>query len=174
MRNIYVIGTVHNMLPKHKEELNSILEDINPDQILIEILKKDLKSRKIRKYPKEMVYAYRWGIRHKKKVNGFDSPIEIEKKSVTKRELKEFDRIMLKIIGKYNWKKLNKPKYDKIGDKAINQVIDRKKLGLRQKQMLENIRKMMAKDGIILILTGAYHLRFFEKKIRGAVFTLRK
>lgn len=177
MRKIYIIGTLHNMLPKYKEELKSLLEDINPDQVLVEIVDKDLKTKKIRKYPKEMRFAYRWGMKHDKKTNGFDTPIDVVKKSVTKKELKKAEEEALSIIDKYGltWKDFNKPKYEHIKEIDIleNQIIDRPKDKLRQRQMLENIQKMIIEDGTVLILTGAGHLSFFEQNIKEAIFPLR-
>src|SRR3989304_7600813 len=114
MRKIYIIGTVHNMMPKYEEELRSILEGINPDQILVEIVEEDLKSRKLGKYPKEMVFAYKWGIRHERKVDGFDSAVEIVKKSITRKKLKEVEKEAFRIIDRYGWKEMNKSKYDYI------------------------------------------------------------
>ena len=174
MRKIYIIGTVHNIIPKYQEELKSVLENINPNQILVEIVQKDLEKRNFKKYPKEMVYAYRWGIRNKKKVNGFDGPINIVK-SIIKKNLKEIEKQVFKIINKHNWKDWNKSKYDKDTEisKVMNKIIDQHKHKLRQKRMLNNILKMMVKDGKILILTGSYHLRFFEKNLKEAIFPLR-
>jgi len=176
MRTVYIIGTIHNMLPTYTEELKLILENINPDQVLVEIVSQDLKSKNVRKYPKEMIYASRWGIKHNKIVNGFDSPIKIERKAVTKKELKEVEKDMFKVLGKYGWKELNKPNYDHIEELDIlaDKIIDDTKHKLRQKKMLENIRKMMIKNGKVLILTGSYHLNFFEKNLKGALFPLRK
>ncbi len=176
MREIYIIGTVHNMLPKYKEELKSVMKGILPDQVLVEIVKEDLKKQKLRKYPKEMVYAYRWAIKNKKKVDAFDAPIEIVKKSVIKKELKEAEKKLFKIINKYDWKELNKPKYDtdKEFGEIFHKLIDKKKDRLRQKKMFGNINKIMKKDGTILILTGVAHLSFFERNLKGAIFPLRK
>ncbi|MEK6842233.1 MAG: hypothetical protein AABX84_00295, partial [Nanoarchaeota archaeon] len=64
MRKIYIIGTIHGMTPNN--ELKSILKKINPNQILVEITEKYLKNKKFKNYPKEMVYAYSWGIKNKK------------------------------------------------------------------------------------------------------------
>jgi len=177
MRKIYIVGTLHNMLPKHEEELKSLLEDIYPDQLLVEIVNKDLKTKNIRKYPKEMSFAYRWAIKHKKKTHGFDTPLDVVKKSVTKKELKKAEEEILSIIDErgLTWKDFNKSEYEHIKEIDIleNKIIDRPKDKLRQRQMLKNIQKMLIDDGAILILTGAGHLSFFEKNIKEAIFPLR-
>ncbi len=176
MKKVFVIGTVHSMMPKYKKELASILEEITPDQILVEIVDKDLKNKNTKKYPEEMVFAYKWGIKHKKRVDGFDAPISMIKKSVPKKRLKEMDKEVFKIIDRHNWKEWNKKKYDKDKEfeKFMDEVLDKDKHKLRQRKMLDKIRKMMIKEGKILILTGSYHLRFVEKNLKGAVFPLRK
>ena len=177
MRKIYIIGTLHNMLPKHQEELESLLEELNPVQILVEIVRKDLETKNIRKYPKEMMFAYKWGIKHGKKTDGFDVPLDVVKKSITKRELKRVEKEAISVIDKYGltWKDFNKSKYEHIKeiDRLENKIIDRPKDKLRQRKMLENIHKMMIEDGSILILTGAGHLSFFERNLKGAIFPLR-
>ena len=172
----YVIGTVHNMIPKYKEELKSIFENINPDQMLVEIVQKDLFGNNFKKYPKEMVYAYRWGIKNKKIVNGFDVPITIIKKGISKKRLKELEKEAFRILSRHNWKEWNKTKYDKNKefDKLMKRVLDFKKHRIRQNKMLTNIQKMMIKDGKILILTGAAHLRFFKRNLKKAIFPFRK
>lgn len=173
MRKIYVIGTLHNMMPKHEKELTQILDKINPDQILVEIVRKNLKSPKIRAYPKEMQFAYRWGTKHNKKVDGFDASIYVDKKDTTKKEREKFLKEFMKIINKYDWQQWNKKKYDKISYDNLRKLIDFRKHRSRQNKMLQNIRKMMIKDGIILILTGAGHLSFFERHLEKAIFPLR-
>ena len=177
MRKIYIIGTLHNMLPKHQEELESLLEELNPAQVLVEIVRKDLETKNTRKYPKEMRFAYKWGIKHGKKTDGFDAPLDVVKKSITKRELKRVEKEAISVIDKYGltWKDFNKSKYEHIKevDRLENKIIDRPKDKLRQRKMLENIYKMMIEDGSILILTGAGHLSFFERNFKGAIFPLR-
>ena len=173
MRKIYVIGTVHNMLPGKKKELKSLLEDIDPDQILVEIVNKDLRNNRIRKYPKEMIFAYIWAIKNGKKVNGSDVPINIIRKGFSQKELKIVEKSLTKIASKYTWKELNKSKYIRKLEIFDDKIIDKKKHRLRQKKMLENIQKNMIKDGTILILTGSGHLKFFEKKLKEAIFPFR-
>ncbi|MEK6842232.1 MAG: hypothetical protein AABX84_00290, partial [Nanoarchaeota archaeon] len=76
---------------------------------------------------------------------------------------------------KYSWKEWNKRKYDKEkeSDKLTKELIDLKKMKIRQNKMLSNIKKMVIKNGKILILTGSYHLKFFEKKLNNAIFPFR-
>ena len=39
--------------------------------------------------------------------------------------------------------------------------------------MLDNIKKLAIKEGKILIVTGAYHLDFFEQSLKEATFPYR-
>jgi len=174
MRKIYVIGTLHNMMPKHKKELQEILEKMDPDQVLVEIVHSHLKSPKIRTYPREMQFAYRWAIKKKKETAGFDSPIDITKKDITKKEEAVWVKKWIAKFGHLTWKGHNKKKYDKITNESLEEIVDMKRHRSRQKEMLRNIRKRMISNGKILVLTGAGHLPFFEKNMKSAKFPLRK
>lgn len=178
MRKLIVIGTVHNMLPKHKNELQSILKKINSDQILVEIDREiNLHSNQIKKFPKEMIFAYKWGIKNNKQVDVFDTNKYGNqiKKSVTKKELKRAEKDFLTIFKRYDWKMMNhpNPKDEEKYKKIESQFIDYKRLKARRKVMLSNIRKLALKEGKILILTGAGHLDFFEKHLKKAIFPFR-
>jgi hypothetical protein len=174
MRRIYIVGTVHNMLPKYEAELKSILKNINPDQILVEIADKDIKQKKFDNYPKEMVYAYQWATKNNKQAVGFDSEIKIEKR-LSKKAKKEYEKKSFDLVAKFDWKELNKPEYDnyeEIND-LLAKLIDNKKHKARQKEMLENIFKLINEDEVVLILTGVGHLKYFEENIKDAIFPFR-
>ncbi|MBI4019810.1 MAG: hypothetical protein HY367_00640 [Candidatus Aenigmarchaeota archaeon] len=174
MRKIYVIGTLHNMMPRHKKELIGILERMNPDQVLVEIAWSDLKAGKLAKYPKEMAVAYMWAVRKHKKAGGFDSKINIIKKSVTQRKAKEIEKKMFRRVRKLGWKELNKARHEHILDDLYDLLVDTRKHTMREREMLKNIRRLAGKEGRILIVTGAGHLPFFEKNLKGAVFPFRR
>jgi len=176
MGEIYIIGTEHDMLPRRKNEFQSLLKTLNPDQILVEIVQKDLKSGKTGKYPKEMVFAAKWGNKNKKVVMGFDAPIEIARKDNTKQRYIDVLNKVRKLVKGLSWEDINRKSYPHKTEvsRLIMELIDKKKHDAREKQMLKNVRKMTLKDGKILILTGAMHLDFFEKHIKGAIFPLRK
>ena len=176
-RKIYVIGTVHNMMPRRRQELQAILEEINPDQILVEIVDEDLLSGNLGKYPKEMVYAYRWGISHQKKVRGFDAPIDVVKKSISPEELKNAENEAFGIFEEsgLTWKDLNRVDHRHVEEfeRLQQRVIDYAKLKARYDEMLENVGRAMIKRGIVLILTGAGNLELFEGNMKEAIFPLR-
>lgn len=172
MKKVYIIGTVHNMFPKHKRELTSILKRINPDQVLVEIDKKDLKSSKIKKYPKEMIYAYKWAIKRKKKADGFDYDINIIISN--KKVLIEIEKKITMLIDKIGWKSLNKKKYSLTIEKIVNNMLNKRKALNRRRLMLKNIKSREISNGKVLILTGVGHLSFFERHIKGAIFPLRR
>ena len=52
-------------------------------------------------------------------------------------------------------------------------LIDLDKEIKRESEMLRNIRNVIVKKGIVLILTGCGHLDFFEKNIKDAIFPFR-
>jgi len=77
-------------------------------------------------------------------------------------------------MGKHDWKFFNKETYkDRLKVWTIDAIIDKDKMNIRQRKMIENIREMSIKDGRILILTGAYHLDFFAEHFKEAVFPYR-
>jgi hypothetical protein len=165
-RKFILIGTMHHMFPEHKEEFKSILEEINPDQILVEIDKKDLDSKNLKTYPKEMLFAYKWALKNKKQVDFFDVDLSLWKNGVSQKDENKIQKEWFKEYGSRDWKFFNrstKGNREKIW--TIDVLLDKKKMNLRQKIMLKNIKKMSAKQGKILILTGAYHLDFFRKNL---------
>ncbi|MCK5449910.1 hypothetical protein KAI32_03520 [Candidatus Pacearchaeota archaeon] len=174
MKKIIVIGTMHNIFPKHKDELKSIIEEIDPDQVLVEIEKKDLNSDEIKSYPKEIVFAYNWAIKNKKKVDAFDVDMNLWKKGVTQKDEDRIEKEWFQKYGKHNWKFFNKKTSEnRLTIWTIDEIIDQNKMGVRQKNMLENIKRISIKEGKVLILTGAYHLDFFAKHLKQATFPYR-
>lgn len=170
MRNIIIIGTLHEGLTP-ESELFEELEKNNPSQVLVEITDEDVKSENFSSYPPEMQSTYSWAKKHKVKIRGFDSKIDILKSSVTKeKEAAAVERFKKKISG-LTWKDLNKEWQNK--DEDIDEIIDKKKDLQREQEMLSNIRKLIAKNGTILIITGCGHLNFFEKNLSSAKFPLR-
>ena len=185
MREIYVIGVIHNLVSE--KETIDVLEKFNPDQVMIEVLEEHLKNKKFKEYGKEFFHAYKWCKKNKKRVIGFDYwkkgwPTSKDMSKSEKKEYKKIEKILIKIVKRYGWKKFNKKKYENLldiyVDKAKKSVPYIKEiyevLPIRQKQMLKNIRKSMIKKGKLLILTGAGHLDFFQKKLKGAIFPFRE
>jgi pheromone shutdown protein TraB len=165
------------MFPKHKNEFRRIIEKINPNQILVEIDREiNLKSSQIKKYPKEMIFSYNWAVKNNKQVDVFDTNRYKQiKKTATKKDLDEATKIFLKMFKNYDWKQMNQrlpsiEEYRKIERKVLNL----REVNARRKVMLSNIRRLSIKKGSILIVTGASHLDFFEKNIKGAIFPFRQ
>jgi hypothetical protein len=173
-RELILIGTMHNMFPKCKKEFGDLLVKINPDQILVEIDEKDINSKKYKDYPKEMLFAYRWALKNKKKVNFFDIDLDLWKKDISQKDENKIQKEWFKKYGKKDWKFFNKST-EKVREKywTIDVLLDKKKMNFRQNRMLKNIKKMSARRGRILILTGAYHLDFFKNKLKDAILWIK-
>ncbi len=171
MRRIIFIGTIHCGATNEKE-LESLLNNYNPDQLLVEITQEDLDKNRINSYPPEMIFAYKWAKKHKIKVNGFDSPIDTLKKGHTAEDDKRITEEQLAIVKKYNWKDFNKESYSK---KLMfyDTSIDLKKHKARNEEMTKNIESLIQPTGTVVILTGAGNLNYFEKHVKGAEFPLR-
>ena len=173
MREIFIIGTIHDKNLMNIKELTEILEKIEPDQLLIEIEEEDLNHESFyyKPYPNEMVCAYYWAKDNKIKVNGFDYDICVLK-NISKRKL---DKVLININKKikgFDWKEFNKKENRRFFHEDDEKSIDKKKWIKREKIMLTNIYNKMVKNGKIVILTGVGHLDFFEKNIKGAKFLL--
>jgi len=145
MRKIYVIGTTHDMLPKHTQEFKSLLEKYNPDMVLVEIVQADINKNKIKnRYPREMIYALKWAIKNDKAAKGFDVRYKMVKtpSKEVKRAIKEFER-KYTYLKKLDWKDFNNIENLIVGDDMFNSIIDTKAELRRERSMLKNIKKYL-------------------------------
>ncbi len=173
MGRIIIIGTLHAGMTSEKE-LKVILEKYNPYQILVEISQKDINNGAIDSYPSEMIFAYRWAKNRGKKINGFDAKINTLKAEMTEEDNQKVIEEQKKIMENFSWKDMNKPENLQMLDTdSEKNLIDLDKEIKRESEMLRNIRNVIVKKGIVLILTGCGHLDFFEKNIKDAIFPFR-
>lgn len=173
MRKMIFVGTLHaNMTPK--KELAEILKSYKPDQLLVEIQQKDLEKRNLANYPDEMVFAADWGKRNGIPVYGFDSPISELAEGKTEEDNEELIKNTEQIVLRHNWKDFNKDKYQELlSTPEEEELIDDAKALQREQEMLKNILENAADKGVVIILTGSYHLKFFEKELPKALFPFR-
>jgi pheromone shutdown protein TraB len=179
MKNMYVVGTLHQgCVPE--EELVDVLESFKPDQLFLELpdepLEDIVKSGDIRD---EMIYAYQWAKKNNILVHCFDSEINTFRDGITV-DSPEFKKLLVEQTeilknSKITWKQHNKKQYDSLLDHPLIAVIsDPAKELQREKDMLQKIRKHSIQEGVILILTGAGHLSFFESELPEATFPFRR
>lgn len=172
-KKIIVIGTLHAGLTSHAE-LKEILEEYKPNQLLVEISQNDIKQGKINSYPSEMVFAYNWAKKNKIRVDGFDSKINTFRAGVTKEDNNKAIKEQKEIMKHYSWKEMNQSiNNQKLKTKTTKNLDDSEKLKKLNFEMLNNIKKLMIKEGIIVILTGCGHLDFFEQHLKNAIFPFR-
>lgn len=173
MRNLIFIGTLHAGITP-KDELADILKGLKPTQLLVEIQQKDIASNNLKDYPDEMIFAYHWAIKNKIPAFGFDSGInELSDNATTEDEerLVQRDR---QIVSQHNWKDFNKDEYMKLFEtEEDSALVNEKKSNLRELEMLQNINGGIDPNGTIIVLTGAYHLKYFENKFKDATFPYR-
>lgn len=171
MQQLTFIGTLHGMTPK--EELEEIIVQYKPGQLLIEMVQQDIDKETVDSYPQEMIDAYNWAKAHNIPVFGFDSKIDVLIKGKTKKDEEKLSEEQDEIINKHNWKDFNKEKYDKLlNTKSWYSLVDREKLVKRQEEMYANILNKALKDGRVVIITGSGHISFFKKKFPKAEFPL--
>ena len=180
MKKAIIIGTIHlHWTPK--EELWEVLNELNPDQVLVELSDEELneppRSDSIRD---EMFSAYDWAIQNHKLVSLFDSDDSPLKDGVTGKE-EEFIQHELKckeLLKSYSWKDLNKQEpweiseVKELEDKIKEKYFDTEKSQAREQKMLKEIKCKLI-DGTNVIITGAGHLSFFEKEVPEAILPFR-
>ncbi len=173
MQKIVIIGTLHGEYTP-KKELEEILNFYSPNQIFVEIYQGDINKNYLEKYPQEMIFALNWARSKKVELSGFDSEIDIFKGGFSASKNQKIIDQQKPVLNKFNWKDFNKKEiFNKINSLAEKKFIDSAANFIREEEMLNNIKKKIIPDGVVLILTGCGHLDFFEKKIKKADFPLR-
>jgi len=181
MRNIKIVGTLHGGITS-KEELEEILKDSNPDQILVELSNKEVRnipeSNSIRD---EMIYIYQWAKNAGIKIGNFDVEVNVLEDGINGKE-NDFIQLNNKFdeaLKSISWKELNKEKYWIGSDIAIldkkirDRYLSKKRCEEREDKMLASINRQMIESGTILIFMGIGHLSYFEKSLPSATFLLR-
>lgn len=173
MSNLIFIGTLHAHLTPH-HELQSVLEEYQPELLLVEISQEDIDNDSISKYPDEMVFAYQWAQRNDIKVAGFDCDINTLAEGVNEKDNHLAIKEQAKVLAKYSWQEANTVKVDKLLDTPLAKKLDDpQKVKLREQKMLQNVEKMLECDQKIVVVTGSGHLNFFEECFPQALFPLR-
>ena len=176
MTKLYIIGTLHAGLTPN-EELEEVLREYEPQQLLVEIAQEDIDSDDISKYPSEMVFAYNWARKNELPVAGFDCKMNTFKTGKTSEDNENLIEKQKASMGKLTWKDMNKSENDRILNSAISEdenVVDAELEKIRNEKMVENIKRIKAKNGNIVVLTGCAHLDFFQTSFPMAVLPLRE
>lgn len=172
MRKIYIIGTLHGGCTP-ENELEEILTNLKPDQLMVEIQQKDIDGKNFNDYPNEMVFGYKWAKDQNIPVYGIDTDISDIAEGKTDEDNQKVMDMQIKIINQHNWKDFNKKGYVKLLDVPGElELVDKEKADLREREMLENILENVISKGTVVVLTGAGHLAFFGKELPEAIFPL--
>ena len=175
MQKIFIIGTIHGHTPS--EELKKVVENLNPDQLLIE-LPEDApeKFKKKKDIRDEMMFMYRWAKEKRIPVYLFDEyqPLFNDGMSVNSPEYKKFIDESRLVLEKYSWKDFNKSEVSKELDNSLSRkLFDPQKAKMREEKMLAKIKRHMISDGSIVIITGTSHLDFFKNQLPDIILPLR-
>lgn len=164
-----------------KEELIQILEDFQPNQVLLEFTEKEFEN--INKTAlivrDEMGNALEWALSKRIAADYFDvdMPLSEKEKSFTDPVFVAMNEEFGKELSKYSWKELNEKKeFDsKLNEleKELHTFISKEASDEREKLMKQGVSEKMLSEGIVVILTGVDHLDFFEKEFPNALFPLR-
>ena len=171
LTNLHFIGTLHAGLTPN-QELESVIIEISPSLIMVEIAQQDIEEENISDYPPEMIFTYEFAKRNKIMVKGFDSKINVMREDTTKANAQQLLDSQKKIIGDKSWKDFNLSENAKLLD-SVDNITDRDKWGKREKEMTKNIRKAILKNKTVLVITGCGHLDFFEHNYINASFPLK-
>jgi hypothetical protein len=174
MKQIFIIGTLHGGWTPG-QELQGELEKIKPDQLLVEICDSDLKDGEIDGYPPEMIFAYQWAKENQVPVVGYDSRIKVFKDGVSDQDNQDLIEKQKQQFGQLSWKDANKLENRGLfKGEDYYKLVDPEKDKLREQEMLDNIKDVIADQGRTVVLTGCGHLGFFEKNLSEAEFPLNK
>jgi len=172
MRKIYFIGTLHGGCTP-QDELQEILNNLSPDQLMVEIRQKDIEGKNFNNYPNEMIFAYKWAVDKDIPVYGMDTVTFDMAEGKNGEDNQKVMDMQIKIIRQHNWKDFNKEEYGKLLDiPELLELVDKEKANLREQEMLKNILKNAISKGTIVVLTGSGHLTFFAKALPEAIFPL--
>ncbi len=180
MKEIIIIGTLHGGHTP-KDELEEVLNTINPDKVLIELSPEELHDRpREDSFSDEMFTAYDWAINNSKQIDVFDVENNSLKEGVTGKE-QEFIELQTKyqeFLKQYSWKDLNKqePWIDSGVAEMENFVIEKYFIEEEEKKrdfsMIQNIKEQLI-DGVNVVFTGTGHLTFFKEQIPEAKLLFR-
>ena len=172
MKKIYFIGTLHGRTPKN--DLESMLNKLNPDQLILEIQQTDIENKNLNSYPDEMVFGHNWAEKNNVSIYGMDTAFSEIADDKDEEDNQKVIALQDKIITNHDWKDFNKEEYLKLLEiPEEKELIDEEKSNLREQEMLKNMLSNAILKGTIVVLTGAGHLAFFEKELPEAIFPLR-
>lgn len=170
-REIYIIGTSHQPInPEYARELESLLQYIDPHQILLEKEPIELEREQFKDDRPEMQFGYEWAVRRGISVKAYDHKNTILKNNITDTQLAQVNERMGEITSAYGWKELNHPDNVSAIESVLLSVLDMEKHHRRERRMLAAVKRKARQKGRIVILTGTYHLLFFRRQFPEAYF----
>lgn len=179
MRKIYLIGTLHAGYTPN-DELKEVLEEIRPNQVLVELpneAREELSERKI--YPTEMVFAYDWAIENNINTGKFDVSEEHsyfnKGRGPEDPEYVKYLKDLEETLKKYSWKEFNNPELNESLEHPMEDVLfDKEQANIREQAMLRNILDIIDDEGVVVIITGAAHLKYFKENLPESILPLMK
>lgn len=173
MQNQVFIGTLHAWSTPH-QELASVLEKYAPDVLFVEIQQTDIETGDLDNYPDEMVFALQRAQEKGIPVHGFDSPISAMREWKTEIDNQRAIDEQNIILKRYTRKDANKREViDELITPFVRSITDREKHAKREEEMLVNIKNLLDPDKKTVIVMGAGHLNFFQKRYPQSLFPLR-
>lgn len=180
MNRTIIVGTLHLGLTR-KNDLLKLLEEIRPDQLLVELPEEKSARERAARFSDEMNFAAMWAGTKGIPVAYFDTEESVLKDGISDEDATyhELVRRQVEEIKAFSWQELNKKEPWREGRLASAQqafwreCIDPHKWEHREEEMLKNIQRLKQAHGTVLILTGSGHLDFFERELPEAELPFR-
>jgi len=166
MQEIIIIGTLHLGLTPN-DELRTILEDISPERLFIEVTEKDLSHNTLGNYPPEMIFASQWARQSNVTCIGFDAAIYTLKEGVSEKDQQQVLSIQKNILSNITWKEMNQRKNWTVLDASGEILIDQEQWNMRENALVSNVKAALLPKGRNVIITGSGHLAAFERAFPG-------
>ena len=170
MDQLFFLGTIHeNITPP--EELIEMIDELQPDTLLVEITQEAIESQVVSMYPPEMQAALEWAGKKNVPVYGFDEDIDIHLSEIDEEQMQTDLEKQKQYFRNVGWKEANKAQHRNNGKSFFETYCDMNLFRKRQDKMAKNIKKYSS--GKTVVITGAAHIEFFSKEFPQAKFPLR-
>ena len=168
MQRFFIIGTAHLDNPDLFQALESALDDVRPDQLILEIPDDAVRRGDLAYQKPEMVCAYRWAERRGTAVRGHEpGGPSILRREVPPERTGELLAAMERLIAELSVRAaidLFASRREPVSKKeeqlraVIDELIDPALAADRTKGIIDGVRCVAAPTGKIVIVCGAAHV----------------
>lgn len=168
MQRFFIIGTAHLDNPDLSRALECALDDVRPDQLILEMPDDVVATGEVERQKPDMLVAFRWAKRHGVPVRGHEpSAPSILRSDLTPERMgslvQEMDALILgltvrKTIDIFCRRGALETAAEERLSAIINELIDPEKALTRTRAIIVAIRQVAAPDGAVMIICGGAHV----------------